>query len=150
MRRSVLACVLVAVSAPALASGPAEKEVLAALETWRHAMVKKDAAAFDKVFHPDLSYGHSIGLVETKQQATDHVMKSTTVYDDVTFADTKVSVRGDTAVVTGKVKYLKHPKDKAVIVQNLVVLSVWVKTGKGWQMLARQSTEVQPAPVAKK
>ena len=150
MRRSVLACVLFAVSTPALAASPAEKEVLAALETWRHAMVKKDAAAFDKVFHPDLSYGHSIGLIETKQQATDHVMKSTTVYDDVTFADTKVSVRGDTALVTGKIKYLKHPKDKAVIVQNLVVLSVWVKTPKGWQMLARQSTEVLPAAATAK
>jgi ketosteroid isomerase-like protein len=144
MRRFALACVLTAVSLPAFASSPAEKEVLAALETWRTAMVKKDAAAFDKVFHPDLSYGHSIGLVENKKQATDHVMKSTTVYDDVTFADTKVSVRGDTALVTGKIKYLKHPKDKAVIVQNLVVLSVWVKTPKGWQMLARQSTETKP------
>ena len=149
MRRLSLACVastlaLLSIEVASAAASPAEKEVLAAQETWRLAMLKKDAAAFDKVFHPDLSYGHSIGLIENKAKATDHVMKSTTVYDDITLTDTKVSVRGETALVTGKMKYLKHPKDQKVIVQNLVVLSVWVKTPKGWQMLARQSTEQKP------
>jgi hypothetical protein len=132
-------------SGTALAGAPAEKEVQAALDTWKHAMLKKDAAAFDRVFHPELRYGHSTGVIEDKVTATNHVLKSTTVYDAITFADTKISVRGDTALVTGKVQYQKHPKDKDVIEQNLVVLSVWVKTPKGWQMLARQSTEPTPA-----
>lgn len=136
---------LLAAPAPVLAGGAAEKEVLAAMETWRQAMLKKDAAAFDKVFHPELTYGHSIGLQETKQQATDHVLKSTTTYKVVELADTKVTVRGDTAFVTGKVHYEKHPKDKPVLHQHLTVLSVWVKTAKGWQMIARQSTEPAPA-----
>jgi hypothetical protein len=133
-------------SGSAFAGGSAEKEVQAALDTWRHAMLKKDAGAFDRVFHPELRYGHSTGVIEDKPTATNHVLKSTTVYDAITFADTKISVRGATALVTGKVQYQKHPKDKDVIEQNLVVLSVWVKTPKGWQMLARQSTE--PAPAA--
>lgn len=133
---------------PAAAGSAAEKAVLAAMEGWRQAMLKKDPAAFDKAFHPDLSYGHSTGVIESKTQATDHVLKSTTVYDDITFADTKVSVRGDTALVTGKVVYQKHPKDQNVIVQNLTVLSVWIKGAKGWQMLARQSTEPKPAGAA--
>src|SRR5688572_29307880 len=134
MRHLVLALATsVLFPAVAAAGSPAEKEVLAAMEVWRHAMMKKDAAAFDRVFHPELSYGHSSGAVENKQQATDHVMKSTTVYEAVTFADTKVSLRGGTALVTGKVQYLKHPKDQKVLTQNLVVLSVWVKGPQGWQ-----------------
>lgn len=126
-----------------------EKKVLAAVETWRQAMLTKDAAAFDRVFHPQLSYGHSIGLQENKTQATDHVLKSTTVYKAVDLAETKVDVRGDMALVTGKVHYEKHPKGQPVLHQNLVVLSVWVKTPRGWQMIARQSTEPKPAqPIA--
>jgi ketosteroid isomerase-like protein len=126
----------------------AEKAVLAAMETWRQAMLTKDAAAFDRVFHPDLRYGHSIGLIESKQQATDHVLKSTTVYKAVELSDTKVKLYGDTAIVTGKAHYEKHPKGAPVLHQHLVVLSVWVKTARGWQMLARQSTEPNPAPPA--
>ena len=123
--------------------------MLAAVETWRQAMLTKDAAAFDRVFHPQLSYGHSIGLVENKTQATDHVMKSTTVYRAVDLTETKVDVRGETALVTGKAHYEKHPKGQPVLHQNLVVLSVWVKTPRGWQMIARQSTEPKPAqPIA--
>jgi ketosteroid isomerase-like protein len=152
MVRYVLALVLLAMGAQPVAAAPAtsaEKDVLAAMETWRHAMLKKDAAAFDKVFHPELTYGHSIGLIETKRQAIDHVMKSTTVYRAVDFAETKVSVRGDMAVVTGKVHYEKHPKNQPVLHQHLSVLSIWLKTAGGWQMIARQSTEPKPAqPVA--
>ncbi len=152
MRRFVLAFALLTLTvSPALAGSPEEKEVLAALETWRQAMLTKDAAKFDKVFHSALSYGHSIGLVENKTQATDHVMKSTTVYKAVELSDTKVDVRGDTAVVTGKARYEKHPKGAPVLHQNLVTLSVWAKTPRGWQMIARQSTELKPpTPVAQK
>jgi ketosteroid isomerase-like protein len=141
MTRLLLAVTLLALGPrPAAAGGAAEKEVLAAMELWKRAMLKKDVAAFEKVFHPDLTYGHSSGLVENRRQAIDHVVKSTTVYDDVRFADTKVSVTGNTALVTGKVQYLKHPKDQKVIVQDLVVLSVWLKTAQGWQLRARQAT----------
>jgi ketosteroid isomerase-like protein len=146
MGRIALAFSLIVVAvSPALAGNP-EKEVLAAQETWRQAMLTKDPAAFDKVFHPALHYGHSIGLVENKTQATDHVLKSTTIYKAVELTDTKVNVRGDVAVVTGKAHYEKHPKNQPVLHQNLVILSVWVKTPNGWQMIARQSTEPKPTP----
>jgi len=140
MTRILLAFTVLALGPRPAAAASAEGEVLAAMEVWRGAMLKKDGAAFDKVFHPDLTYGHSSGLIENKTQAIDHVVKSTTVYDDVRFADTKVSVTGNTALVTGKMQYLKHPKDQKVIVQDLVVLSVWVKMAKGWQLRARQAT----------
>jgi ketosteroid isomerase-like protein len=158
MRRSVPVLLAIAagfaipaVTAVTLATADESPEVpvLAAQETWRKAMLTKDAAAFDKVFHPQLSYGHSIGLIENKQQATDHVLKSTTIYKAVEITETKVKLYGDTAVLTGKMHYEKHPKGAPVLHQHLVVLSVWVKTPRGWQMIARQSTEPNPArPVA--
>jgi ketosteroid isomerase-like protein len=136
------------VSAPALAAAPADKEVLAAMDAWKQAMIKKDKAGFEKVYHPDLQYGHSSGKIETKAEAIDHVVKSQGAYKAVNFSDTKVNVQGKTAVVTGKVDYLEnaHGKDNTV---NLVVLSVWTKGPQGWQMLARQATKpTPPAPAA--
>jgi ketosteroid isomerase-like protein len=132
-------------STPAQAA-PAEKEVLAAQDVWKQAMIKKDKAAFDKVLHPELRYGHSSGKIEAKAEAIQHFLSNDSSYSAITFSDTKVMVQGNTAVVTGKVDYMQRHAGKEGPV-NLVVLSVWSKGPQGWQMLARQSTK-PPAPAA--
>jgi hypothetical protein len=53
---SALAFVLVV--QPAFAASPGDKAVLAALDTWKQAMLSQDRAALEKIFHPDLSYGY--------------------------------------------------------------------------------------------
>src|SRR5947207_1287441 len=40
---------------PAFAAGSGEKAVLAALAAWKEAMLKKDRAALEKIFHPELN-----------------------------------------------------------------------------------------------
>jgi hypothetical protein len=59
--------------------------VLAAQDLWRQAMTRKDRAAFEKVLHPDLRYGHSSGLIETKPQAIQHVLGSTAIWERIDF-----------------------------------------------------------------
>jgi ketosteroid isomerase-like protein len=149
MRKYILALGLsLALAAPALGAS-AEKEVLAAMDAWKQAMIKKDKAGFEKIYHSDLAYGHSSGVVETKEQAIQHVLAGEGTYTAINFGpDTKVRVHGNTAFVTGKVDYLEraHGKDNVV---NLVVLSVWMKSGPSWQMVARQATKPPPpAPAA--
>jgi ketosteroid isomerase-like protein len=129
--------------------GKNEKEVLARLDVWKEAMMKKDKAAFEKVLHPDLTYGHASGLIETRDQAIQHVVGSKASYTAINFNDTKVRVQGNTAMVTGKVDYQEHGATGKDTTINLVVLSVWVKGAPGWQMIARQATKpLPPAPPA--
>ena len=148
MRSNVFALALgfaglaVTATAPALAA-PAEAEVMAAMDVWKQAMIKKDKAAFDKVLHPDLRYGHASGKIETKAEAIQHITSAEGGYTNITFSDTKVMVQGKTAIVTGKVDYLERAHGKEGLV-HLVVLSVWTKGPQGWQMLARQSTKPPP------
>ena len=69
MRKVVLiatAFAFVLMVQPAFAAKPGDKAVLAALDAWKEAMLKKDAAALEKLFHPDLSYAHSSALVQNK------------------------------------------------------------------------------------
>jgi ketosteroid isomerase-like protein len=139
----LLALLATAFAATPAVAAPADKEVLAAQDVWKQAVMKKDRALFEKILHPDLSYGHSSGATETKAQAIEHVMKTGVVYTAIDFTDTKVKVHGNTALVTGKVDYHQKGKDKTNVI-NLVVLSVWVKGAQGWQMLARQSTRPTP------
>lgn len=140
------ACGLVVVIAAACGKGGAtgggaasDQDVLAAMERWKQAMIKKDAAAFERVLHPELTYGHSSGLVETKAQAIEHVTTSKATYDAINFKDTHVRLKGDTAIVTGKVELHQRSNEKVNVV-NLTVLSVWTRGPQGWQMIARQST----------
>jgi ketosteroid isomerase-like protein len=146
MRTTILALALCGLLAtPALAAS-ADKDVLATMETWRQAMLKKDKAVFEKVLHPDLTYGHSSGVLETKAQAIDHVINGGGTYTAINLTDTKVVVHGNTALVTGKAEYHERTKENKDTTANLVVLSVWLKGPKGWQMIARQATKPTPPP----
>jgi ketosteroid isomerase-like protein len=123
---------------PARAAGPGDKAVLAAQDAWKDAMLKKDQAALEKIFHPDLSYAHSSALVETKQQAIPHIVGSPG-WEAIEFADTTVRLQGKVAIVNGKVDMHQRNKDKPTTISKLVQLSVWVKGPQGWQMIARQA-----------
>jgi ketosteroid isomerase-like protein len=141
-------CSLIAVSllaaAPARAAGAADKDVLAAMDVWRQATMKKDKALFEKVYHPDISYGHSSGLVETKAQAIEHVVTNAVVYEGIDLTDSRVRVFGNTALLDGKMEMRQRATDGKVNVVNLVYLTVWLKSGRSWQMVGRQAT--RPAP----
>jgi hypothetical protein len=142
MRKLVLISSLFAsilVVRPAFAAGAAEKGVLAAMDAWKEAMLKKDQAALDKLFHPDLSYAHSSALVETKAQAIPHIVNGAG-WEKIELADTTVRLQGNVAILNGKVDMYERGKgtDKGSI-SKLVMLSVWVRGAHGWQMIARQA-----------
>ena len=122
---------------PAFAASSGEKAVLAALEAWKVAMLKQDRAALEKIFHSELSYAHSSALVETKEQAIGHVLRSAG-WEAIDFADTTVRLQGKVAIVNGKLDMHQRGKDK-ITVAKLIALTVWVKGPKGWQMIARQA-----------
>ena len=123
---------------PAFAASPGEKAVLAALEAWKEAMLKKDRAALEKIFHPDLSYAHSSALVETKAQAIPHIVDGEG-WEAIELTDTTVRLQGNVAIVNGKSDMHQRNKGKPTTISKLVVLSVWVKGPQGWQMIARQA-----------
>jgi len=139
----ILLTALVFSAAPAHAAPPsdpkAEKEVMAAMEAWRTAMMKKDGAGLAKLYHEDLSYGHSSGIVETKAQAVNHMVTTKVDYAAVDLIDTKIKTLGDIAIVNGRVTYKQVNAGKASDI-NLHVLHVWLKTPQGWQMIGRQAT----------
>jgi hypothetical protein len=123
---------------PAFAGSPAEKAVLAALDAWKDAMVKKDRVALEKLFHVDLSYAHSSATVETKAQAIPHIVDGLG-WEAIDFAETTVRLQGNVAILNGKVDMHQRNKDKPTSISKLIQLSVWVKGKQGWQMIARQA-----------
>jgi hypothetical protein len=122
----------------ARAASPGDKAVLDALDAWKTAMLKKDRAALEKIFHTDLSYGHSSAMVETKGQAIPHIVEGLG-WEAMEFADTTVRLQGKVAIVNGKLDMHQRNKDKPTTISKLIQLTVWVKGAQGWQMIARQA-----------
>jgi hypothetical protein len=105
------------------------------------ALVKKDTVTLNQLLHKDLSYGHSNAWVENKNEVISHLVTGKLVYKKIKSKDHQWRTGKDWATLRTKteIEYVLDGKDGSL---ELHVLQVWLKTNKGWQMLARQSTKM--------
>src|SRR5215470_11760873 len=78
-----------------------EKAVMSTLEAMAQATIKKDVAALDKIYHPDLTYSHSSAMLQNKAE----VLKAVAgpgVTESMTFHDNIIRIYGTTALVRGR------------------------------------------------
>ena len=128
-----------------------EKEIMAALNVYKQAIIKikKDATALQKVLSDDLVYTHSSNLHQDKAALIES-LKGNAVTEDIDFKDLKVRVYGNTAVVVGDVDFHLNTGGTQSV-NHLNVMHVLVKGAQGWQLVARQAVKYpDAAPAAKK
>ena len=132
-----LALALLLLFVPAFAAD-ATHEVSAALDTWKAAMLKGDAATLDKLYHKDLTYTHSGAKVETKTESIANATKAGSITKGIELKDPVIHVYGNTAIVSTKGDFT----NATGAVSHLELLMVWLKSPQGWQLLARQATKL--------
>lgn len=118
------------------------KEVLAASDAWKLAMMKKDAAGLQRLMHEDMIYSHSNGRTQTKADVVQDT-KGKTIIEAMDFSETTVRVYGTTALIRAKVEVRNSTDGKATIFHTNV-LHVWLKGPGGWQLVSRQATQLSP------
>ncbi len=128
---------LLLLAAPVFAAD-ASHEVSAALDSWKTAMLKGDAAALDRLYHKDLSYTHSSAKVENKAESIAAATKPGGIVKAIELSGTSTKVYGDTAIVRTKGDLTSATGD----ISHLELLMVWLKSPQGWQLLARQATKI--------
>lgn len=99
-------------------------------------MVKRDVAGLQDIVTDDLTYVHSGGNLENKEQFLAGIAKST--FAAIVPKDEIVRVYGKTAIVTGTAEY----KMQAGTVTNLRYTNVYVKQGKQWKLAARHTAKL--------
>ena len=119
----------------------AEKEVMAAMDAWKQATIKKDGAALEKLLSPDLSYSHSSAMNQNKAEVIKAVTTGKASTEAINFMEPTVRVYGKTALVKGKVDITNSTDGKSTTA-HLDILHVWVKGPQGWQLVARQATRL--------
>jgi len=117
-----------------------EQKLTTAIKEFHQALVNKDTASINQRTDKALSYGHSNGWIETKNDvikdlATGYIVYHSYKEDSLTFgmngtmanarfvADISATLRGNTTSF------------------HLKVLEVWVKKGKRWILFARQAVK---------
>jgi ketosteroid isomerase-like protein len=136
-RWSVL--ILVMLSGPGYLSAQpaAAKRQIAALEdAWIQAVIKRDAAAFNRLLGPDFVYTED-DRIYTKEQLIKEV---TTGSDTVTSGrneDLVVRVHGNTAIATGWLILIGRGSSGA-FERHYRYTDTWLKTGARWRVIAAQ------------
>ena len=106
------------------------------------ALINKDTVALKQLLHPDLSFGHSSGWVETKQDVLNDVTSGKLAYKSIDNKEVKWATGKDWATMRSNSHVVSLNPDGKTSEVNLHVLLVWLKTNKGWQLLARQTTRL--------
>lgn len=116
-----------------LAAASIEETIKANLDKFDAAAKAGDAATLNAMFADDLIFGHSSAKFENKAEAVAALVKNKPTY---THRDVKVRTYGNnTALVNMKM----HVEPQGF---DIDVLQVWIKHGKDWKMVSRQSTRL--------
>jgi hypothetical protein len=112
-----------------------------AVGAFRRAMMASDGAAFDALCAAQMSYGHSGGKIQTKEEFIADATSGKAKWKALEFANARNTVAGPNAIsrftLTGETE-----SEHKVTAVNIDVLMVWQKQGNTWKLLARQGFKV--------
>ena len=113
-----------------------------AMQQLDKALLQKDETVLKSVLHKDLSYGHSNGWIQTRADIMNDFTSGKLTYNKIE--------NNSSAIITISKKYatVKTNTNAEGIVNGtafnlkLHIMQFWIKTKKGWQLIARQSAKL--------
>jgi hypothetical protein len=118
-----------------------EAAVTEAVEKLRAAMVSADRGQLEALTAPELSYGHSGGVVESRAQFVDVIASKRTAYKTITLTDQSVAIAGDNAIAR-HVFSTDFESGGTPGSSRVGVLQVWQRRDGQWRLLARQAFRI--------
>ena len=131
-------------SGPAGAEAGDEAAVTESVEILRRALLEADKGKLAQVASDQISYGHSDGRVETKDQFINGVMTRKQVVKSLAFPELKVAVVGNAAIAR-HIYLAESELDGKPTTTRIGALQVWQKQDGGWKLLARQGFRLPAA-----
>jgi len=151
-RRELAVASAVALAVPGLLLGRVSSADAAAdeaavtenIEVLRRGILEADKGKLEHTAAAQISYGHSDGRVETKEQFINGVMTRKQTVKSLAFPELKVAVVGDAAVAR-HIYLAESELDGKQTTTKIGALQVWQKQNGSWKLLARQGFRL-PAP----
>lgn len=112
-----------------------------AMQQLDKALLQKDETVLKSVLHKDLSYGHSNGWIQSKNDILNDFTSGKLVYNKID--------NNSSAIITISKKYAtvktntnaEGAVNGTAFKLTLHIMQFWIKTKKGWQLIARQSAK---------
>ncbi len=117
------------------------RAVLAAEDRRYRAMQEADLATLDAVCADELSYAHSSGARDTKDEYLGKVRSRYYVYLRIDHPVERVEVAGDAALVVGRMTADLEVEGTPKTIDNLA-LAVWTRASGDWKLLAYAPTSL--------
>ena len=130
--------VCLAFSVVTKAQSKEEKEVAAAVEALRKAMVDADKSKLESLTSGALSYGHSSGKIEDKATFVETIVSGKSDFVSIDLKEQTIKLSGNTALVRHQLSGETNDSGNPGSVK-LGVLLVWQKQQGQWKLLARQA-----------
>lgn len=138
MKRLLTLCCL-CLSFISFAQSKDEQSIRLQMKRFDRGLLTKDTLALKETTHPDISYGHSNGWIETRKELMADLFNGKIDYMLIEPKDEKITISGETAVARYDA-VINAALEGIVGSYKLRVMQVWVKKNKTWVLLARQST----------
>lgn len=112
-----------------------------AMQQLDNALLQKDEGVLKSVLHKEVSYGHSNGWIQSKDDILNDFKSGKLTYNKIEnnssaivrtskkYATVKTNTNAEGTVNGTTFKLILH------------VMQFWIKTKKGWQLIARQSAK---------
>ena len=141
--RCICITLLLALSVvPTALGADSEEEIRAAEKGWAEAVVSLDFGALEKIYHQDLIYAHSSGVIETKSEYMGKLRSGRQKYDVIEHHETKIVSQGDGAV-THSIVTMKGQNSAGPFDNRLMLIHAWFKIGGSWRLAAHQTTQLE-------
>lgn len=105
------------------------------------ALLKKDAAVLKVLLHNDLSYGHSNGWIQSKEDVMADFVSGKIEYKKIEAGEERFVVNKE-AVSVRSITKVEGVVNGTAFSMSLQVLQVWKRIKKQWVLIARQSVKV--------
>jgi Domain of unknown function (DUF4440) len=145
-RRLLAVAALASVGVSALAALPAVAQdadkaaVAEAVSNLTKAMLAADKTKLEALTSPQLSYGHSSGVIQTQSVFVDVIASKKSVYKSIELSNQTIDIAGNNAIVRHNWLGESGPADGSKwSVSKIGILQVWQKDGAAWKLLARQA-----------
>ena len=121
--------------------GQTNARLVQAAETLRALMVDPVKQQLENLLEDSLSYGHSSGHIDTKQQFIEKLTSGKSDFVSIYITNQTVQVYKNTGIVRHDLTGVTNDGGKASNVK-LHVLTVWIKRGNWWLLVARQAIKI--------
>lgn len=106
-------------------------------------MISADGVILDQLTFDELTYGHSNGHIQSKQEFISSFTGGESVFLNIELSGQTVYVINDTAIVRHILSAVSNDRGKGSANVKISILLIWMKNdARNWQLVARQAVKV--------